>query len=140
MNYKNALLLCILLLIPYLVLSQTQCKVTKGIGGKFRVRWSDTSNIAGGKRVLIDIGLKGSQFSEAYLRKVAQRIRETYCNEIEINAVIIDMSDRRKYDDLTPPPVYPPSTRALYFLDRTSGEERLQFYRDEKYGATIELN
>lgn len=114
--------------------------MTKDLGGRFKVMDDSLSVVEGRKIFFLYAGLKGSQFSEDNLKKVARRIRETYCAEPVINAVIIDKSDRRRFDDLTPPPIFPPSTRALYSLDRTRGEEKLQFYRNEKYGAEIKLN
>lgn len=115
------------------------CKVTENLGGKYKFVSGDTSIVEGRKIFFLTIKLKPNKFNKEYLMQVAQRIRETYCKEGKINTVILDSSDNRKFDDLTPPPIFPPAAKALYSLDKIENRELIQFISSSKVTDEIKL-
>jgi hypothetical protein len=114
------------------------CKVTKNVGGKYKLYNSLYRN--DGKHLFLQIKLAPEKINKEYLLKVAQRIRETYCNEEDIHAEIRDSSDKREFDDLIPPPKFPPWARAIYILDKTKNREAIQFISSDKIAEEITVN
>lgn len=133
------LLFCLFLELPIIAFAQKDCPITKNLGGKYRFVDSSTDVIEGRKVFFLTIGLAKDKFSEDYLRSVARRVNQTYCHEQKIDVVILDVSDKRKFDDLTPPPIFPPATRAIYSIDRETKVEKLNFFRAEKIGKEIKI-
>ena len=115
------------------------CKVTKNLGGKYKLADSYTNTFEGKNIFFLKIKLKPKYINKENLLKVAQRIRETYCNENIINAEIWDSSDKRIFDDLTPPPIFSPRTRAIYSLDRLENKELIQFIAQDKITDEIRI-
>lgn len=113
------------------------CKVSENLGGKYKLVFGETSVVKERKIFFLHIKIKPKNFSKEYLTQTAQRIRETYCNENIINAEILDSSDKRKFDDLTPPPTFSPATKAVYSLDRNTGKELIQFVSNDKVTGEI---
>lgn len=129
----------LILIVNAIACGQTlsECKVEKRLGGKYKIVHASASLIAGQRVFFITIKMRANKFNDNYLRKVARRIRATYCKENVISVEMWDSEDDTVYDDLTPPPVYSPATRALYYLDRTTGKEQLNYYKNEKVGPAI---
>jgi hypothetical protein len=114
------------------------CVITKNLGGKYKLYQS--LSMDDGKHLFLQIKLSPEKINKEYLLKVAQRIRETYCNEEAIHAEIWDGSDKRKFDDLVPPPRFPPWARAVYVLDKTKNREAIQFISADKIAEEIPIN
>lgn len=108
------------------------CQVSKNLGGKYTLVYGETSVVEGRKIFFLKIKLKPKNFTKEYLLQTAQRIKESYCRENIINTEILDSSDKRKFDDLTPPPIFSPATKAVYSLDKTTGKELIQFVSNDK--------
>lgn len=108
------------------------CKVSKNLGGKYKLVFGETSVVKEKKIFFLQIKLKPKNFTREYLLQTAQRIGETYCNENVIRAEILDSSDKRRFDDLTPAPAFSPATKAVYNLDKTAGKESIQLVSNDK--------
>ncbi|HMS39561.1 MAG TPA: hypothetical protein PKE69_04990 [Pyrinomonadaceae bacterium] len=119
--------------------NKQSCKVTKNLGGKYKLDDSYTSLVEGRGIFFLRIKLKPKNINKGYLLEVAQRIKETYCNENIIYAEIWDSSDKRIFDDLTPPPIFPPWARAIYSLDRIENKEMIQFISSDKITDEIRI-
>ena len=116
------------------------CEITKKLGGKFKFVSSDKNIVEGRDIFFLTIKLPPEKFTKDYLLKVARRIRETYCNENVIYVQLRDSSDKRVFDDLTPPPIFSPWTKALYSLDRVTGKEIIQFIANDKVTSEIKIS
>jgi hypothetical protein len=116
------------------------CQITEKLGGKFKVVKSSISLVDKRNIFFLTIKLSPEKFTKDYLLKVAQRVREKYCNETIIYTEIWDSSDKRKFDDLMPAPIYSPWTKAFYSLDKTSGKELIRLIADSKVSEEILLN
>lgn len=108
------------------------CKASQNLGGKYKIVYGETSVVEGKEIFFLKIKLKPKNFTKEYLLQTAQRIKETYCNEIIINTEIMDGSDKRAFDDLTPPPVFSPATKALYSMNKITGKELIQFVSNDR--------
>ncbi len=120
--------------------TETPCKLSKDLGGKYKYVSGESGVVEGKKIFFLNIKLSHEKLNEKYLREVARRIKETFCSEKIIYTEIWDKSEIRNYDDLTPPPIFPPWTRALYNLDRLNGKETLNFIVNDKVTGDIKLD
>jgi hypothetical protein len=116
------------------------CKVTKNSGGKYKFVNGETSIVTAGKIFFLTIKLPQEKFNKEYLLKVARRIKETYCNEDKIIAQLWNSSDKRKFTDLVPLPVFPPWMKALYSVDRIENKEVIQFISSDKVIEEIKIS
>ena len=114
------------------------CKITKNLGGKYKL--SKSLYRDNGKHLFLQIKLSPEKINKEYLLKVAQRIREIYCSQEDIFAEIWNGSDKREFDDLIPPPKFPPWARAVYILDKTKNREAIQFISFDKVAEEIPIN
>lgn len=130
MNSK--FLILSILLFSGTLTGQEECKVSKNTKVRYAIVDKHVSTIEGSRTLFLFIALGGNDFTDENLRNVAWRIKEIYCKENTINLVMLDKSDKRKFDDLTPPPIFPSSTRALYYLVRDKNIEQLRHYKDGK--------
>lgn len=136
-------LICILIFVSAAICfaqTKTSCNLSKNSGGKYKYVSGETGVVEGEKIFFLTIKISPEKFNEKYLREVARRIKETFCHEQIINAQIWDKSEIKKYDDLTPAPIFPPWTRALYSLDRSNGRETLSFIVNDKITGEIKID
>src|SRR5262249_20296841 len=103
-------------------------------GGKYHVISADLEKDQKGNPFLdLTIEVEKDKFNEEDLVKIAQRIRETYCNENNISGFIVEKPEKKlKLDDVTPAPIFPIGTRCLYTLDRQKNHEVIGFW--DAYG------
>lgn len=129
----------VFLLVPVVASGQEICDVGRQPKAGYALISQEISTVERRRILFLTIGLKHDKFTDQNLRQVVIRLKTAYCRENQIDVIIIDLSDKRVFDDLTPPPIFPPATRALYSLDRERRTETLHRYANEKYQDEIIL-
>ena len=132
LKIKFVICLGIILFFSGLVFSQSEnkvkCKTSKSIGGKY-ILFSETYLVENPNRVLLEIIIKPKNFNKEYMTKLANRIKLQYCN---INTISVEIFDSKKsllgwhYDFVTTGGKID-RRRGIYFLDKKTGEESLEF-------------
>ena len=136
---KPIFLILLILLCSGTLFGQEECKVSKTPKVGYSIINIDVSTVEGRRVLFLFIGLGKKDFTDQKLSEIAFRLKSIYCKENELNVVMLDRSDKREFDDLNPPPNFPPTTRALYYLVRDKNQEQLQHYKDGKSAGDIKM-
>lgn len=107
-----------------------KCAIPKKLGGKYKLV-SIGHSVEGPLTLGLRVVVKPENFSREYMLQFAQRVKLEYCNEQRITVVIFDdylaaKSARIVVDYLVGRDAAP-ELRGFYSLDRTTGEEGIQF-------------
>lgn len=77
----------------------------------------------------MQVSLQPQAFTGQYMTALARQLKQDFCKEPRIRAILVD--DFRAatflWDPIHLPEFYGPAERGEYYLDRTTGEERLEF-------------
>lgn len=80
-------------------------------------------------RLLLQISVQPQVFRPEFMTALARQLNQDFCKEPRIRAIIVDdfRAATFQWDPVHLPEFYAPAERGQYYLDRTTGEERLEF-------------